>query len=460
MARDQLPRLALAALATLLPVVSRSAQPATSELVNPAAVADEAPIAMPSLPSPRPTAECASYWREAESIERGHHVPLHGEVTQAAGPVPPDPSPLAQPAWLLPAIALENSEPSEPSGEAVFIADMVEEPSINDVIELAMANVELPPPRATALLVVARELAVDAATMGDFGDVIDQCHRALDAGPDQPTTLALANLAAWAHNRRGELLAAAGDEHAAFEDFQEAIRLNANCWPALHNRGITLARYGKQAEALADFNRVVALAPDFAVARYNRGETHSQLGKWQAAVDDYNRAIQALPDEAALLAARGCALHQLGKTREAAADFNAAIRLDDSHTEAYVGRGNLYAAEGHYEQAAADFQQALRLDPLSATAYHSVAWLLSTCPLERYRSADKAVESAHRYANIVGQENPLVLDTLAVAYAGAGNFQRAITYEQQAIVLADETMRTAYEARLALYRQGQPYRTR
>ncbi len=440
------------------------------QLTNPAALPAAGPAAPLSLPATPPSIQLASYWRSAKPVPGSATTPsaaAHAGApysASSAGPAPPEPSSLVQPAWMLPGVASLDGpapiEPIEPPGEAVLIEDVAPETSINEVIELAMARLELAPPRSTALLVVARELAVDASTIGDFGDVVDQCHRALDAGPDKPTALALANLAAWAYNRRGELVANGGDEHAAFEDFQEALRLDPDCWPALHNRGVTLARYAQQTEALADFNRVVELAPNFVVARYNRGEVLGQLVRWQEAVDDYTVALKSMPDEASLYTARGFALHQLQKTTEAVSDFNTAIRLDDTQSDAYVGRGNLYAAERLYEQAAADFQQALRLDRNSATAYRSVAWLLATCPLEQYQSGGKAVEAAHRFAKLLGEESPMVLDTLAVAYAGAGDFRKAITYEQQAIVLASETDRPAYEARLALYRRGEPYRTK
>lgn len=412
------------------------------------------------LPPGKPVVQQASFWRAARS-NAAHNNRPHRSSDAYHGFNPPDPKPLAQPTWLLPGeVDLGPLQPVEPPGEAVVIEDSGDGASIGEVIDLAMAHVELVPSRPVALLAVARELAVDAVAVNDFTAVIAQCHRALDAQPNQSTATSLANLAAWAYNRRGELSAAAGDEHAAFEDFQEAVRLQPDCWQALHNRGVTLARYAKRMEALADFNRVVELAPDFAVARYNRGEVLSQLGRWHEAVDDYTVALQALPDEASLFSARGYALHQIGQTKQAATDYNSAIRLDGTQADAYVGRGNLYAAEGLYEQATDDFQQALRLDPRSGIAYRSVAWFLSTCPLQQHRDAEKGLEAALRAAKLLGEDDPTVLDTLAVAHANAGDYQRAITYEQRAIVLVNESERRAFEHRLELFRAGQPYRTK
>jgi hypothetical protein len=51
-----------------------------------------------------------------------------------------------------------------------------------------------------------------------------------------------------------------------------------------------------------------------------------------------------------------------------------------------------------------------------------------------------------------------LLDTLAAAYAEAGNFKDAIAYQKKAIAIAGDTADEGYQQRLALYRSGQPFR--
>jgi hypothetical protein len=57
-------------------------------------------------------------------------------------------------------------------------------------------------------------------------------------------------------------------------------------------------------------------------------------------------------------------------------------------------------------------------------------------------------------------EKPYAFDTLAAAYAEAGNFDLAIKWQQNAIALESEEVvaRDKYKDRLALYRKGKPYR--
>jgi tetratricopeptide (TPR) repeat protein len=135
-----------------------------------------------------------------------------------------------------------------------------------------------------------------------------------------------------------------------------------------------------------------------------------------------------------------------------------AIHINPASSDAFVGRGNVYADQGLYELATADFQQALALNPQSPAAYRSTAWMLATCPVERYRNGPKAIEAATRLAQLREGESPDVLETLAAAYAADGQFAKAIAYQEQAITLtSDATVQRAYRERLTRYQQNQPY---
>lgn len=376
-----------------------------------------------------------------------------------------------QPRWTTP------PKLKEPEGEAISISDEGDNTHRDARVALTTAYAELVTSETTKLSRTIHTLAAKAESIDELTEIIHKCEeqpKLIDpTGNAVGTDSSIQQLHAWAYTRRGEIRADGGDEHAAFEDFQKALLVDGECWQALHNRGVTLARYAQHLEALADFSRVIELAPAFALARQNRGEVLCQLGRYREAIADYTKAIKRLTDsvtpseaastavEAQLLVARADAYRQLNETNAAVKDYNLALRLDDSVADAYVGRGNLFAERGLYEQAADDFQMALRADPRSAEAYRSVAWLLSTCPLADYRSAPKAVEAAQRTAQLLGEDHPPVLDILAAAYANAGDFPQAIKLQQQAIVLADDgAERENYQRRLALYRDGQPYRTR
>ncbi len=211
-------------------------------------------------------------------------------------------------------------------------------------------------------------------------------------------------------------------------------------------------------EALNDFNRTLDLNPGLAVAYRNRGELLAALGRTEEAIADYDSALAQMPHDAELYDMRGHALHRSGRYDEAIADFGEAVQLAPQDAAPFAHRGNAYAEMGKYEQAIADFRQALAIDSESVDALRSLAWLLATCPDPRYRNTRESLESAVRAAKLAVPGDPFVLDALAAANANAGQFDRAIRYQKEAIANVPGNFAEPFGARLALYEQRQPYR--
>ena len=168
----------------------------------------------------------------------------------------------------------------------------------------------------------ARMAANTAETIEQFSIAIDLCKSGLDGAPPLELTLALRRLAAWAHNRRGELRNDAGEQKDALADFQAAIALDPSSWAAVHNRGVTLAEQGQTAAALRDFNRVLELNPGLTLAYRNRAELLASIGRMGEAVRDYTRALNQSPDDAELFRGRGYAWQRLGDFDRALADLD------------------------------------------------------------------------------------------------------------------------------------------
>ena len=93
-------------------------------------------------------------------------------------------------------------------------------------------------------------------------------------------------------------------------------------------------------------------------------------------------------------------------------------------------------------------------------AQEGLARIYATASDERYRNGTKAVEFA-RLA-VAQEDNAYNRDTLAAAYAETGGFPSAVREQEQAIEMlhraGEVDLIANYETRLALYRQGQPYR--
>ena len=74
---------------------------------------------------------------------------------------------------------------------------------------------------------------------------------------------------------------------------------------------------------------------------------------------------------------------------------------------------------------------------------------------------EEAIRLSRRCCELTGFEQPLFMDTLAVAYAAAGRFAEAIETAKRAIGLAESSDQTGLaeqiRGRLRLYQAGEPY---
>jgi tetratricopeptide (TPR) repeat protein len=157
---------------------------------------------------------------------------------------------------------------------------------------------------------------------------------------------------------------------------------------------------------------------------------------------------------------RGTASIRKGDLDEAIADYNKAIELNPNDADAYDNRGKARKGKGDAQGAIADYTKAISLDEKNAPAYNSLAWLLATTPKQGIRDGKLAVEYARKACELTKWQEPNYLDTLAAAYAEAGDFQYAVEWEKEALEFLDFAKETREEAhqRLELYSKGQPYR--
>lgn len=95
---------------------------------------------------------------------------------------------------------------------------------------------------------------------------------------------------------------------------------------------------------------------------------------------------------------------------------------------------------GNYKAALADFDSLVEdTRRLATREQHSFvldgrAWLRATCPDASIRNAQLAITDAKKACELARWRHAGYIDTLAAAYAEAGDFDSAVRYEQQAIV--------------------------
>lgn len=309
------------------------------------------------------------------------------------------------------------------------------------------------------LLIDAHERSQSARTQADLSQVVRGCAEAMRLGLDDETRKFALELSSWALNRRGQMRLDENQLDLAEADFAAAIEFDPQGWRAYHNRSVIYAQQGKFAESFDDVSRVIQLNPKFAKAFSNRATLYVQAGEIDRALADYDSALQADPQLAAALVGRGRLRHLRRQLDEALVDFDAATAAKPDDANIACSRADLLADLGRYRDAMQGYARAIQLNPRFEHAYRNGAWLLATCPDERFRDAEGALAGARKALEVGYGDRSAALDTLAAAQANAEQFDEAVKTIDEAIAVAPEETRPAYEARRRLYESGQPYRS-
>lgn len=249
----------------------------------------------------------------------------------------------------------------------------------------------------------------------------------------------------------------AGDYDTAIALCTEAIKANPKEPFAYNTRALAYRSKKENARALADFDQAIRLRP-LPMFFYNRGVAHYETGDDKSAIADLTRALQGKGSgqplrEICLVTRARCYINQ-SQSAPALADLNAAIKLDPRDSEAYRLRGIIHKVAHQYDKSLADYEKAIALDPKSASAYGTEAYLLSVCPMPKYRDGPKAVQYATKACELTEWHSAQELDSLAAAYAETGDFDKAIEFQKK----ADQITQRTENERLALYEKHQPVR--
>jgi len=179
--------------------------------------------------------------------------------------------------------------------------------------------------------------------------------------------------------------------------------------------------------------------------------------RYEEAIQAFSTAIEIIPRDHQAYNYRGVARALIGKYDEAIADYSKAIEIRPRYAEAYNNRGFARTQMGDLQQALNDYSRALEINPFFVDAYNNKAWILATAADKRYRNGAQAIMLAQKAVEL--KPSAASLDTLAAAYAAAGNFESAIDTQKKAVqklLAADQTSEVPkYMAHLNTYRSQQ-----
>jgi tetratricopeptide (TPR) repeat protein len=321
---------------------------------------------------------------------------------------------------------------------------------------------------------------------GDNAGAIAEYTRALQAKPNDPQLL----------KRRASVETENRDYVAAIGDLNKLLSLDPKAPDpdALMSRAMAYYYAGYPEKGLPDADQAIALSPedaelyryradldgerdtDAAISDlsqaikyskrkdedlyYRRGWYYEANADYGKAIEDYDEAAKLDPSDTRIFQQRAEVYARTGKPDLAAADL---ARIKTLSAEDLITRAEIHEDAGNYALALDDYNHAMAEAGNDYKAANDASWLLSTCPDAKVRDGKRALALAKKACASSSWEDGDVIDTLAAALAETGDFAQAVIWQERAIELnkakspsADEQKEA--EARLDLYRKGQPYR--
>lgn len=290
----------------------------------------------------------------------------------------------------------------------------------------------------------------------------------------------------------GNQLAREGDYPEAAEQFSRALEQRPEDAELLLKRATALLNAGRPEDAAADLTRIpeddphhlqaairlaqvdeVAGRPEGADARLQRlvdrtptgkerleiesawAEIEGRRGALPDAIDHLRRGLEAAPADTATRLELARLLGGIGDLEAAESEFARVLTAWPEHPGAHQGRVTALILLERYGEAVALLEEALRWPEPPPASRLVLIRTLSAAPDREVRDPRRAVALARDLTESVGDDTPLVIDSLAMAEAAVGSFPRAEELQQRVVESDDSPAGAA--TRLELYRRGRPF---
>jgi len=240
-----------------------------------------------------------------------------------------------------------------------------------------------------------------------------------------------------------------------------ALKVTKDNYKAHFNMAVALRDTDEFDEAAAEFQKCLQIKPDTPLALNGLGIIFGRQGKFAQAGEYFTKALNIDPNLKDARINLGYVLTNQGKLDSAVANFDESLRINPDSALTHYHLGQVLVQVGKINEAVAHFEKAVLLKPDWVEPMNELAWFLASSDKASVRNPEKAVKLAQRVCGLTDYKRPEFLDTLAVAYAAAGNFSKAIEITEKALELCQsseqETLKKELGSRLALYKAGKPY---
>ncbi len=242
--------------------------------------------------------------------------------------------------------------------------------------------------------------------------------------------------------------------------FRTALETEPDSPHRLVNLAVAIQNQDRLDEALSYYKKALEVEP-------NAWQTHANLAgcyllKREAnpAIEHYQQAVRINPQAWLVRMKFGDLWSLVGEPAKAAKQFQAVAEGQHEFALAHLKTAQALKTAGQTEEALRFYRSANEIKPDWTPAVVGLAWILATHPDEQLRDPQKAIQLTEAMAN-AEKPHPVLLDTIAAAYAALEKFDQAMEFGNKALQVASSAgmneLAKRIEKRLRLYRDQKPF---
>jgi putative PEP-CTERM system TPR-repeat lipoprotein len=216
------------------------------------------------------------------------------------------------------------------------------------------------------------------------------------------------------------------DEPAARQSFNRALALTPNLLPAQQQLIALDMAAKKPQDALQIARTVQQQRPNEVTGFVVEGDIQASQRNLDAAAAAYRNALAKAPNQSETAVKLHSTLRAANKTAEADRFSQTWLKDHPKDARFLFHLGDLALFQRDYAGAEARYRQTLELNPDNAIALNNVAWTMAR------QGKSGALEYAEK-ANKLAPNQPVFMDTLGYVLSEAGQHDRAIDVQKQAI---------------------------
>ena len=214
-------------------------------------------------------------------------------------------------------------------------------------------------------------------------------------------------------------------------------------------------------DSISIWTHAIAVTKNNDTAHLCLAEALLERGKLDEAIAHSQAAIEIRPANAGAYGRVPMVL-TAEQSQSAIAYWQSRLKTNALDTDAHNNLGVVLMQSGDPRGAIAQWETSLAIKPNDGNAENNLAWVLATYPEETLRNGKRAVELAEKAVALPGGQDPIVLRTLAAAYAEAGEFSKAVVMAEEALKSAtarqNSSLVETLQGEIVLYRANKPHR--